>query len=849
VGILQLGTPREPPLIPAKELCVVNLDEQLIVRESPWRGRLITLEVLGIIALVVGIGVYALFLRGSAQTTRPTEDIKVGRATINANLIISGKADAQLISNLSFKTSGKVEKVSVKVGDAVSQGNVLASLQSDDLTNSVASAQANLAAAQARLADLLEGATDAERAAAGQSVVSAEVAVNTADRSLSKLLEGPSAADLAAQEQALATAQAALNQAQRDRQRLIDGPTAAQIASANQVVVSAQNALDQAQRDRATLSAGPTAAQLATADQAVAAAQAGLNQAQRALDDLRGGPTQAQFAAAEQAVAAAQANLDSARAALDRLTAGPSAAQLASAQSAVAAAQQGLSSAQTALSNAQSNVNSTEAALRAARTAYCTAAPSDPLCGSVDLPLPGATVDDLLDKLSDSSTNPTLLAPINTLIQTNTGYVVALNSVDTAHGAVATAQAQLTSAQAALTALQAGPNSADLTAAQAAVAAAQQNRDLAQLRLNDLRAGPDANDLANAEDAVTAAHAALDSATANRDHLRNGPDASDMARADGTVRSAQAVLAAATAQRDDLIDPPDASDLARAADNVRSAQAALDAATARLQDLRAQPKQRDVASAHDAELSAQANLQAAVANQTATARGPKLTQIEQQQQSVRAAQLAVAAAQIRVRDAEIISPFDGTVAAINLKPGEFAGVGATTPAIVLLTPNALILKMQLGETDYPNVKVDQAGVVVFDALPGKPYPFKVIQLGLSPTVTQGVVTYEVTAALTVPADSPRPAPGMSATGQIITESKPNVLAIPPRAIRRLGTDQVVDVRRNGTVEPQVITTGLSDANNVEVVSGLQEGDVLVVPVLLGQSSQPKKQPTLPSGIR
>jgi HlyD family secretion protein len=116
-------------------------------------------------------------------------------------------------------------------------------------------------------------------------------------------------------------------------------------------------------------------------------------------------------------------------------------------------------------------------------------------------------------------------------------------------------------------------------------------------------------------------------------------------------------------------------------------------------------------------------------------------------------------------------------------------------------------------------------------------------------VTQGVVTYEVTGALILPEGAPRPAPGMSATGQIVTESRQDIVAIPPRAIRRHATDQVVDVRRNGTVEEQVIATGLSDANNVEVLSGLNEGDVLVVPVLVGGSSEPERQPTLPSGIR
>jgi len=174
--------------------------------------------------------------------------------------------------------------------------------------------------------------------------------------------------------------------------------------------------------------------------------------------------------------------------------------------------------------------------------------------------------------------------------------------------------------------------------------------------------------------------------------------------------------------------------------------------------------------------------------------------VEQSRQAVRSAQLAVDAARLRISDAQIISPFEGTVAAVNLHEGEFVGVGSATPAVVLLTPDALVLKMQLGETDYPNVKLNQTGVVVFDALPGKPYAFTVTELGLNPTVTQGVVTYEVTGALILPEGAPRPAPGMSATGQIVTESRQDIVAIPPRAIRRHATDQVVDVRRNRTVE-------------------------------------------------
>lgn len=762
----------------------MDLERDLRISEGHWRGRLLTLAILAAGVAVVAILSYVFFFRGSSQQARATEDLKVGRATINATLLISGDADAQLISNLSFQSAGRVDTVSVKVGDTVHKGDVLAQLESDDLTNGVQSAQANLALAQARLKELLDGATDAERAAANQSVVSAQANRDRAARDVTDLFGTPTSPERTTADQAVAAAQAGLDQAQNAQTTLLNGPTAAQVASANQVVASAHSAL---------------------------------SGAQRTLQTLQDGPTDVQLAAAHQQVAAADANLASAQAALANLNDGASSAQVAAAQASVAATQQGLSSAQNALDNAHSNVNSTESALRASRTTYCTAAPGDSLCSSVVIPIPSGTVNDLLAALSNPATDPSLLSPINTLIQANTGYVVALNSVDTAQGAVTTAQAQLSSAQAALSALQAPPDAGDLAAAQAAVTAAQQNRALAQVNLDNLNAGATADQLANAEDAVTSAQAVLDAAIAQHDHLVAPPTADDVTAAGAAVTSAQAALNAAVAKRNDLLGGPNDSTISSAQDAARSAQGSLDSA---------------------------------IANQTETARGPRASQIDEQTQSVRVAQLAVEAAQIRVRNAQIISPFNGTVAALNLKPGEFTGVGSATPAIVLLTPDTIVLKMQVGETDYPNVKLDQKGIAVFDALPGKPYPFTIAELGLSPTVTQGVVTYQVSAVMDIPAGAPLPAPGMSANGQIVTDSRPNVIAVPPRAIRRQGTDQVVDVRRNGAVAAQVVTTGFSDTNNVEILSGLQEGDTLVVPVLIsGSASQPKRQPTLPSGIR
>ena len=101
-------------------MAAINLDDDLTIQESPWRGRIITLGVLLLIGAAIGAGLYFFYFKSDSETlTRSTEDIPVKKSTINQTLIISGVADAQFNSNLIFQASGKVASVNVKVGDAV----------------------------------------------------------------------------------------------------------------------------------------------------------------------------------------------------------------------------------------------------------------------------------------------------------------------------------------------------------------------------------------------------------------------------------------------------------------------------------------------------------------------------------------------------------------------------------------------------------------------------------------------------------------------------------------------------------------------------------------------------------
>ena len=153
------------------------------------------------------------------------------------------------------------------------------------------------------------------------------------------------------------------------------------------------------------------------------------------------------------------------------------------------------------------------------------------------------------------------------------------------------------------------------------------------------------------------------------------------------------------------------------------------------------------------------------------------------------------------------------------------------PAITILTPGAITLELNVGETELPDLRVGQDGAVVFDAIPGQPYPIKVVAIGLSPSAEQGVIIYKVKTLITgdlSDPSKPQPAPGMNGSATITTQLKANVVAVPTSVIRSRGGEKVVEVVVNGHTELRPVVTGLSDNVNIEIVSGLQAGDTIAL---------------------
>jgi HlyD family secretion protein len=467
-----------------------------------------------------------------------------------------------------------------------------------------------------------------------------------------------------------------------------------------------------------------------------------------------------------------------------------------------------------------------------------------------------AKVDDsaLQDALTRAQVNlASAQRNLNKLLEGSTAAELA-----SADQSVIQAQANLDKANAAMQDLYYPASDATNSAQQAVLSAQSQLTKAQQARANVDTSWNDAHD--SAETALEKAERAADDARDARDDAEDAYEECLANNADETLCSTQknAYNSAQTAYENakDAFDEveinlsklgsgPSSDDIAVADMAVQSAQLALQSANDKVAAL-GNPSADDVSEAQQNIDSATAALTAAEAKRDETYQGSKQEDIAAQQDQVRLAQISVDEAKKDMEKAQVIAPFDGTVAEVNVTVGDTAGSSSasssstsSSAAIVLNTPNALVLNLSIGESDLPSVKAGQNGTATFDALSGQIFPVVIDSVSTNPTTTQGVVTYEAKAhivsgqsirsSLGGQAASPsasqtpetaesasaaQPVPGMNATVTIIVDQVQDVLVVPSGAVQRDGMNSVVTIQNeDGSITRQIVETGLTNGRS------------------------------------
>ena len=255
------------------------------------------------IAVLIGAGAFVWARQGSATTQYRTAVATLG--TVTQSVSMSGNLVSAAESDLDFGASGKVTAVDVSVGQSVTAGETLATLDTTTLQATLAQAQATLASAQARLSLDQQGATASSLESAHAQVSAAQVSLQNAQTSYNDTV---------------AVNQASVNQAQQQLQA--DQNTETNDCNANASSTQCSSDQQKVQTDQANLQSTQARAQQSD-DQAQAqvnSAQVQLQNAQAALSVLEQGTTSQQIQQDQAQVQIDQISVSTAQTALNSAT-------------------------------------------------------------------------------------------------------------------------------------------------------------------------------------------------------------------------------------------------------------------------------------------------------------------------------------------------------------------------------------------------------------------------------------------------------------------------------------------------------------------------------------------------
>lgn len=246
--------------------------------------------------------------------------------------------------------------------------------------------------------------------------------------------------------------------------------------------------------------------------------------------------------------------------------------------------------------------------------------------------------------------------------------------------------------------------------------------------------------------------------------------------------------------------------------------------------------------------------------------------------AIAVANVAVAEADLKLQQADlakstIYAPIDGIVLSRSVNPGQTVASSMQAPVLFVIAENleTMELKAAVDEADIGSVAAGQKARFTVDSFPQRRFDAEIRDISYASEVTEGVVTYQ--ARLNVDNSELLLRPGMTATVDIVTREADNILLVPAAAFRfsppqesqqagwslqnlfmprmrmggapsggrgaRGGGDgRPLYVLRDGEPQQVRVTTGATDGEAVEILSGLEEGD----PVIVGVSQdQPRGQ--------
>lgn len=189
---------------------------------------------------------------------------------------------------------------------------------------------------------------------------------------------------------------------------------------------------------------------------------------------------------------------------------------------------------------------------------------------------------------------------------------------------------------------------------------------------------------------------------------------------------------------------------------------------------------------------------------------------------VKQAQAALELARSQLENAVVVSPVSGIVAAKNVNPGEMVSPGM--PVFTIVDLDKVFVEVNISESIINRVQIGQeVQVRVSSAGNGE---FKGIVTNISPSADPRTRAFLAKIELDNPGH--RLKGGMFAEVILPTDKRENVILVPQEAVLDMGNEKIVFVVMENTAYRRSVAVGIKDGRDIEIVSGIEEGENVVV---------------------
>jgi len=209
--------------------------------------------------------------------------------------------------------------------------------------------------------------------------------------------------------------------------------------------------------------------------------------------------------------------------------------------------------------------------------------------------------------------------------------------------------------------------------------------------------------------------------------------------------------------------------------------------------------------------------------------GARQADIDSARAKLNQASADVKRAKAKLDDTILEAPIAGRITKVNLKEGEFTGDFTDTDrSITMLGMSPYRVELYTSEIDIPKVQYEQEGGMELDAYPGHDFLLRVTEIDPAATIIDGVPKYRIKLDFLENEEESLKI-GMTGDVDIITDMQKDVVSVPGRAVIKNALGQkIIRILHGTTVEERTVVTGMETDSDVEVMSGVEEGEEVII---------------------